>query len=47
MEALTGVMAGLLCVWDLVKPFEKDETGQYPETRIHNVEVVEKLKGEG
>ena len=46
-EALTGVMAGLLCVWDLVKPFEKDETGQYPETRIHNVEVVEKLKGEG
>jgi len=47
MEALTGVMAGLLCVWDLVKPLEKDETGQYPETRIHNVEVVEKLKGEG
>ena len=47
IEALTGVMAGLLCVWDLVKPLEKDETGQYPETRIHNVEVVEKLKGEG
>ncbi|MEC9336217.1 MAG: cyclic pyranopterin monophosphate synthase MoaC, partial [Candidatus Thermoplasmatota archaeon] len=47
MEALTGVMAGLLCVWDLVKPLEKNEAGQYPETRIHNVEVVEKLKGEG
>ncbi len=47
MEALTGVMTGLLCVWDLVKPLEKDEAGQYPETRIHNVEVVEKLKGEG
>ena len=37
MEALTGVMAGLLCVWDLVKPLEKDEAGQYPETRIHSV----------
>ena len=47
MEALTGVMAGLLCVWDLVKPLEKDEAGQYPETRIHSVKVVEKLKGEG
>ena len=47
MEALTGVMTGLLCVWDLVKPLEKDEAGQYPETRIHSVKVVEKLKGEG
>ncbi|OIR09875.1 MAG: molybdenum cofactor biosynthesis protein C [Marine Group III euryarchaeote CG-Bathy2] len=46
MEALTGVMAGLLCVWDLVKSLEKDAAGQYPETRIHDVEVVEKLKGE-
>ena len=47
MEALTGVMAGLRCVWDLVKPLEKDDAGQYPETRIHSVKVVEKLKGEG
>ena len=47
MEALTGVMAGLLCVWVLVKLLEKDEAGQYPETRIHSVKVVEKLKGEG
>ena len=46
MEALTGVMAGLLCVWDLVKPREKDEAGQYPDTRIHTVEVVEKRKEE-
>ena len=46
MEALTGVMAGLLCVWDLVKPLEKDEAGQYPDTRIHTVEVVEKRKEE-
>jgi len=45
MEALTGVMARLLCVWDLVKPLEKDAAGQYPETRIYDVEVVEKLKG--
>ena len=46
MEALTGVMAGLLCVWALVKPLEKDEAGQYPDTRIHTVEVVEKRKEE-
>lgn len=44
MEALTGVMAVLLTVWDMVKGFEKDESGQYPFTRITNVRVDEKVK---
>ena len=46
MEALTGVTVALLTIWDMVKYVEKDEKGQYPETRITNVEVVEKMKGE-
>ena len=46
MEALTGVTVALLTIWDMVKYLEKDEKGQYPETRITNVEVVEKMKGE-
>ena len=46
MEALTGATVALLTIWDMVKYLEKDENGQYPETRIMNVEVVEKVKGE-
>ena len=33
MEALTGVAAGLLCAFDMVKSLEKDEEGQYPVAR--------------
>jgi len=46
MEALTGVTAGLLCLWDMVKPMEKDGEGQYPGTRIEAVRVVTKCKAE-
>ena len=46
MEALTGVSVALLTIWDMVKYLEKDKNGQYPETRIINVEVVEKVKGD-
>ena len=46
MEALTGVCAGLLCALDMVKSLEKDEQGQYPNTRITDIEVVEKFKGQ-
>ena len=46
MEALTGATVALLTIWDMVKYLEKDENGQYPETKITNVEVVEKMKGE-
>ncbi len=45
MEALTGVSAALLSVWDMVKALEKDERGQYPYTAIEKIEVVEKIKG--
>jgi cyclic pyranopterin phosphate synthase len=44
MEALTGVVVGLLTVWDMVKGLEKDERGQYPSTFISDVRVVEKVK---
>ncbi len=46
MEALTGVSVGLLTIWDMVKAYEKDEKGQYPETRIKEIAVVEKIKKE-
>ena len=46
MEALTGVSAALLTIWDMVKYLEKDENGQYPSTRIADIEVVTKEKGE-
>lgn len=45
MEALTGVAAGLLCAFDMVKSLEKDEAGQYPVARITDLEVVQKFKG--
>lgn len=45
MEALTGVAAGLLCAFDMVKSLEKDTDGQYPTARISDLEVVEKFKG--
>jgi len=44
MEALTGVSVGLLTVWDMVKGLEKDENGQYPSTRIQDIQVLEKVK---
>jgi cyclic pyranopterin phosphate synthase len=47
MEALYGVSVALLTVWDMVKPLEKDEGGQYPTTRIGNIRVVSKVKGNG
>jgi cyclic pyranopterin phosphate synthase len=44
MEALTGVAAALLNVWDMVKYLEKDETGNYPETMIEEIMVTDKRK---
>ena len=44
MEALVGVSAGLLCVFDMVKSFEKDDSGQYPEASINNIKVISKKK---
>ncbi len=45
MEALTGVSAALLTIWDMVKKYEKDEEGQYPNTRITDIRVLRKEKG--
>ncbi|WP_299263559.1 cyclic pyranopterin monophosphate synthase MoaC [Halorientalis sp.] len=46
MEALEGVTTGLNVVWDMVKAAEKDADGQYPDTAIEDVSVVEKRKRE-
>ncbi len=45
MEALTGVTVALLTIWDMVKSMEKDETGNYPTTKLSHVRVTEKHKG--
>lgn len=45
MEALHGVSVALLTIWDMVKSEEKDETGNYPFTKIKNISVLEKVKG--
>ncbi len=34
LEAHLGLLTGLLNVWDMVKKYEKDETGNYPYTRV-------------
>jgi cyclic pyranopterin phosphate synthase len=44
MEAITGVTVALLTIWDMVKSAEKDETGNYPTTRIYDVKVLKKEK---
>ena len=44
MEALTAAAIALLNIWDVVKAYEKDERGQYPETEITEIKVLEKLK---
>ncbi len=45
MEALTAASVALLTIWDMVKSLEKDESGNYPSTRIEFVRVVKKVKG--
>ena len=44
MEAITGVSVSLLTIWDMVKAVEKDENGQYPNTKISDIEVLKKIK---
>ena len=44
MEALTAVATALLNIWDVVKMYEKDKEGQYPETRIELIKVTKKVK---
>ena len=44
MEALTATAAALLNIWDMVKPYEKDEGGQYPTAEILSIRVERKVK---
>ncbi|MBN1214763.1 MAG: cyclic pyranopterin monophosphate synthase MoaC [Candidatus Lokiarchaeota archaeon] len=44
MEALTGVSIALLNIWDLVKMYEKNKEGQYPQTIIKDIKVIRKVK---
>jgi len=44
MDALHGVSVALLTLWDMVKPEEKDETGNYPHTMIEEIKVEKKEK---
>lgn len=46
MEALSGVAAALLNIWDMTKMYEKDERGQYPSTSIRDIRVLSKRKGD-
>ncbi|MBW1887646.1 MAG: cyclic pyranopterin monophosphate synthase MoaC [Deltaproteobacteria bacterium] len=45
MEALIGVSIALNTIWDMVKYLEKNEHGQYPDTRITDIKVIRKEKG--
>jgi cyclic pyranopterin phosphate synthase len=46
MDALHGLSVALLTIWDMVKAEEKDETGNYPHTRIEEIQVDKKEKRE-
>jgi len=46
MEALTGVSVALLTIWDMVKSVEKDATGNYPITKLRDIQVLHKSKTE-
>jgi cyclic pyranopterin phosphate synthase len=45
IEALSGVLNALLNIWDVVKKYEKDDSGNYLSTFIRDVRVVSKVKG--
>jgi cyclic pyranopterin phosphate synthase len=44
MEALTATSTYLLTIWDMVKQYEKDVRGQYPDTAITHIRVTKKVK---
>jgi len=46
MEALVAAATFLLTVWDMVKMYEKDASGQYPSTVIESIKVKSKTKAE-
>ena len=44
MEALVGVTVALNTIWDMVKYLEKDEEGQYRNTKIFDIMISKKVK---
>ena len=46
MEALVGVSICLNTIWDMVKYLEKNNDGQYPTTKITDIKILQKIKGE-
>ncbi len=44
MEALVGVSTFLNVIWDMTKYLEKDSEGQYPHTRIKDIQIEKKEK---
>ncbi len=44
MEAIQGVTTGLNTLLDMVKAAEKGDDGQYPETALSDIRIVEKSK---
>ncbi|MCL5804113.1 MAG: cyclic pyranopterin monophosphate synthase MoaC [Candidatus Thermoplasmatota archaeon] len=44
METLACVSSALLTIWDMTKYIEKDETGNYPDTKITDIQVIRKVK---
>ncbi len=44
MEALQGVTTGLNVIWDMCKAVEKNDNGQYPETALEDIHVLDKQK---
>lgn len=45
MEALVGVSMALNNIWDMVKYLEKNENGQYHDTKITDIKILQKIKG--
>jgi len=44
IEALTATAIALITIWDMVKKYEKNEYGEYPETVIKDIKVELKMK---
>ncbi|HOI25157.1 MAG TPA: cyclic pyranopterin monophosphate synthase MoaC [Caldisericia bacterium] len=44
IEAITGVSIALCTIWDCVKYLEKNEHGEYPNTMIQSIKVIQKEK---
>ncbi|HWQ17665.1 MAG TPA: cyclic pyranopterin monophosphate synthase MoaC [Sulfolobales archaeon] len=44
IEALTAIATTLITIWDMVKEYEKDEEGRYPQTAIEEIRIVRKIK---